>query len=200
MVFILGFSPLFKSPIKINVVTAMFLSTFIAILFEFIRTRDVKITLCGLQHMFDGMGRSFAVVISMVISGQVFANGLVKIGAVDALTAGVQSLGLNIYILIIFFCMAIAVCTFLMGSGNASFFSFAALVPKIAESIGISTLDLILPMQIMTSFGRVCSPIAAAIIAIAGIADVSTVQVVKRTCIPMAVAAVINIVFLFINF
>ncbi|WP_196596230.1 C4-dicarboxylate transporter DcuC [Pectinatus frisingensis] len=200
MIFILGFSPLFKSPIKINVVTAMFLSTFIAMAFELFRTRSFQSTLCGLKHMFDGMGRSFTVVISLIVSGEVFANGLVKIGAVDALTGSLQHLGLNSYILIIFFCIAITICAFLMGSGNAAFFSFVALAPKIAESIGISSLNLILPMQIMTSFGRVCSPITAAIVAISGVADVNPIQVVKRTCIPMAAAAVINIIFLFINF
>ena len=41
--------------------------------------------------------------------------------------------------------------------------------------------------------------ITAAIVAIAGVAGVSPVQVVKRTAIPMAVAAIINIVFIFIN-
>ena len=93
MVFILGFSPLFKSTIKINVVTAMFLSTFIALLFEFVRTRNVDTTLRGLKNMFSGMGTSFAIVISLIVSGEVFANGLVKIGAVNALTTSMQSLG-----------------------------------------------------------------------------------------------------------
>lgn len=200
MVFILGFSPLFHSPVKMNVVTAMFMSTFIAMFFEFCRTRCFGETLTGLKEMFLGMGNSFATVISLIVSGEVFAAGLVKIGAVAALTDGAQTLGLNIYLLIILFCFVIAGCAFLMGSGNAAFFSFAALAPKIADSMGISALALVLPMQIMTSFGRVLSPITAAIVAIAGIAEVSPVQVVKRTAIPMAVAAMINIAFIFINF
>lgn len=200
MIFILGFSPLFKSPIKMNVVTAMFLSTIIAMLFEFFRTHDFNDVLQGLKNMFAGMGNSFTTVISLIVAGEFFAAGLVNIGAVKSLTDGVQSLGFNVYILIIIFCLVIAGCAFLMGSGNAAFFSFASLAPKLAESLGISALSLVLPMQIMTSFGRVCSPITAAIVAIAGVADVNPVQVVKRTCIPMLVAALINIIFLFINF
>jgi DcuC family C4-dicarboxylate transporter len=86
-----------------------------------------------------------------------------------------------------------------MGSGNAAFFSFAALAPKIATAMKIDVITLLLPMQIMTSFGRVVSPITAAIVAIAGVAGVSPVQVVKRTAIPMGVAALINIAFIFIN-
>ena len=76
-----------------------------------------------------------------------------------------------------------------------SLISFAALAPKIATYLKIDVITLILPMQIMTSFGRVVSPITAAIIGIAGIAGVSPVQVVKRTAIPMLVAAIVNSLF-----
>ena len=199
MAFILGFSPLFHSPVTMDVVTAMFLSTFISMAFEYIRTRDVRSTLLSLKHLFEGMGSSFATVITLIVAGEVFATGLMKIGAVDALTSGAQNLGLGIDPLIILFCLVIAGCAFLMGSGNAAFFSFAALAPKIAASMKIDIVTLLVPMQIMTSFGRVVSPITAAIVAIAGVAGVSPVQVVKRTAIPMAVAAIINIVFIFIN-
>lgn len=199
MLFILGFSPLFKSSIKMEVVTAMFLSTFISMTFEYFRTRDIRTTLHSLKHLFDGMGNSFATVITLIVSGEVFAAGLTKIGAVDAMTSGAQSLGLGINALIILFCIVIAGCAFLMGSGNAAFFSFAALAPKIAAAMKIDVITLLLPMQIMTSFGRVVSPITAAIVAIAGVADVSPVQVVKRTAIPMGVAALINVAFIFIN-
>jgi len=199
MLFILGFSPIFKSPIKMDVVTAMFLSTFISIAFEYCRTRDIRGTLTSLKHFYDGMGNSFATVVSLIVAGEVFAAGLLKIGAVDALISGSQQLGLGIHPLIILFCLIIAGCAFLMGSGNAAFFSFAALTPKIAEAMKIDIITLLLPMQIMTSFGRVVSPITAAIVAIAGIAEVSPVQVVKRTAIPMLAAAIINIAFIFIN-
>lgn len=59
------------------------------------------------------------------------------------------------------------------------------------------TITLILPMQIMTSFGRTVSPITAAIVAIAGIANVSPFQIVKRTAIPMAIAATVNLAMTF---
>ena len=199
MLFILGFSPIFKSKIKMDVVTAMFLSTFISMAFEYFRTKDIRGTLQSLKHLFDGMGNSFATVVTLIVAGEVFAAGLMKIGAVDAMTKGAQNLGLGINALIILFCIVIAGCAFLMGSGNAAFFSFAALAPKIATAMKIDVITLLLPMQIMTSFGRVVSPITAAIVAIAGVAGVSPVQVVKRTAIPMGVAALINVAFIFIN-
>lgn len=200
MIFILGCSSLFNSKIKMNVVTAMFLSTFISMIFQFCRTRDVRETLGSLKYMFEGMGNSFATVIALIVSGEFFAAGLVKIGAVDSVIKSVQNIGLGSYAIIIVFSLVIAGCAFLMGSGNAAFFSFAALTPKIATSMGISVVNVMVPMQIMTSFGRVCSPIAGAIIAIAGLTNVSPVQIVKRTCIPMLVAAIINIIFLFARF
>jgi len=199
MVLILGFSPIFHSKIKMDVVTAMFLSTFISMLFEYVRTKDYRAVLKSLQHLYDGMGKSFATVVSLIVAGEVFAAGLTKIGAVDIMTSGAQNLGLGIHGLIILFCIVIAGCAFLMGSGNAAFFSFAALAPKIAAVMHIDVVTLVLPMQIMTSFGRVVSPITAAIVAIAGVAGVSPVQVVKRTAIPMAVAALVNVAFIYIN-
>lgn len=196
MVFILGFSPIFKSKIQMDVVTAMFLSTFISMMFEYVRTKDFRSTLQSLKYLYEGMGNSFATVVSLIVAGEVFASGLMKIGAVDVMTDGAQSLGLGIHALIILFCIVIACCAFLMGSGNAAFFSFAALAPKIAAALKVDVINLLLPMQIMTSFGRVVSPITAAIVAIAGVAGVSPVQVVKRTAIPMAVAALVNVAFI----
>lgn len=196
MVLILGFSPIFKSPIKMDVVTAMLISTLTSMVFEYCRTRDIKQVFESIKQFFEGMGKSFTNTISLIVAGEFFAAGLMKIGAVDTLIKGAQEAGLGAKPMTIAVCFIIAFCAFLMGSGNAAFFSFAALAPKIAEFLKVPVIDLILPMQIMTSFGRVVSPITAALIAIAGVAGVSSVQIVKRTAIPMAVAAIINIVFL----
>jgi DcuC family C4-dicarboxylate transporter len=200
LVLVLGFSPLFKSPIKMDVTTAMLISTLISMIFEYIRLRDLRKVFQSLQLFFEGMGKQFAVVVSLIVAGETFAAGLLKIGAVDSLIAGAQSAGLGIKAMIIVSSLIIAGTAFLMGSGNAAFFSFAALTPKIAQFLHVETVTLLLPMQIMTSFGRTVSPVTAAIVAIAGIAGVPPVQVVKRTAIPMAIAAVVNIVANFIIF
>lgn len=196
MILILGFSPIFKSPIKMDVVTAMLISTLISMVFEYFRTGNVKQVFESIKNFFNGMGNSFANTISLIVAGEFFAAGLMKVGAVDALIKAAQDAGLGAKPMTIAVCLIIAFCAFLMGSGNAAFFSFAALAPKIAEFMKVPVIDLILPMQIMTSFGRVVSPITAALIAIAGVAGVSSVQIVKRTAIPMAVAALINIGFI----
>lgn len=198
LVLIIGFSPIFKSPIKMDVTTAMIISTAVAMIFEYCRLRSAKAVLDSFMLFFEGMGKQFVLVVSLIVCGEVFANGLLKIGAVDTMITAAQDAGFGVGAMIIVMSFILAVAAFLMGSGNAAFFSFAALTPKIAAFLKVDVVTLILPMQIMTSFGRSVSPITAAIVAIAGIAGVSPFQIVKRTAIPMAVAAIVNLVMTFI--
>ena len=87
---------------------------------------------------------------------------------------------------------------FIMGSGNAAFFSFAPLLPSVAKTIGSQVIDLVFPIQVILSFGRVSSPITGAIVAIAGLAGVSPFQIAKRTCIPMLFATVATYIAYFV--
>lgn len=198
LILIIGFSPLMQNVIKLDVTTAMIISTIIALFFEYFRLRSAKAVLDSFMLFFEGMGKQFVVVVSLIVSGELFANGLLKIGAVDKLITTAQSAGLGIGTMIVVMSFILALAAFLMGSGNAAFFSFAALTPRIAAFLKIDVVTLILPMQIMTSFGRTVSPITAAIVAISGIAGVSPFQVVKRTAIPMAAAAITNLILTFI--
>lgn len=197
LILIIGFSPLLHPYIKLEVTTAMIISTVIALIFEYVRLRDAKAVMDSFMLFFEGMGKQFVLVVSLIVSGEFFANGLLKSGAVDTLISAAQDAGFGIGAMIIVMSAILALAAFLMGSGNAAFFSFAALTPKIAAFLKVDVVTLILPMQIMTSFGRTVSPITAAIVAIAGIAGVSPFQIVKRTAIPMAVAATVNLVMTF---
>ncbi|WP_438288640.1 C4-dicarboxylate transporter DcuC [Edwardsiella tarda] len=198
LILIIGFSPLMQNVIKLDVTTAMIISTIIALFFEYFRLRSAKAVLDSFMLFFEGMGKQFVVVVLLIVSGELFANGLLKIGAVDKLITTAQSAGLGIGTMIVVMSFILALAAFLMGSGNAAFFSFAALTPRIAAFLKIDVVTLILPMQIMTSFGRTVSPITAAIVAISGIAGVSPFQVVKRTAIPMAAATITNLTLTFI--
>jgi C4-dicarboxylate transporter, DcuC family len=197
---IMGFSPVFKSPIKMDVTTAMYISTAIAMLFEVLRLRDVRAVLNSIQIFFKGMGDIFATVVSLIVSGEVYAAGLLKIGAVDTLIAAARDAGFGIHSMIIIMSLILAASAFLMGSGNAAFFSFGSLAPKVAAFLHVETVTLLLPMQIMVSFGRTVSPIAPPIYAIAAIAEQPPLQLVKRTAIPILVAAIVNIAANFIIF
>ncbi|WP_033917136.1 C4-dicarboxylate transporter DcuC [Campylobacter sputorum] len=198
LVLILGFSKIFGNPIKMNVPVVMLISTIIAIVFEMIRYKSVIETINSIMIFFKGMGHLFVITVSLIVCGQVFAEGLISVGFVDTLVDFAKNAGFGAFAIITFVSLIVAISAFFMGSGNAAFFSFAPLLPNIAKSFNIETITMIAPVQIMTGFGRCISPIAPAIIAIATMTKVSPIQVVKRTAIPMIVAGIVNLVMTYI--
>lgn len=193
LILILGFSQIFHSPIKMNVPVAMIISTMIAICFEMYRYRNVVETINSIMIFFKGMGHLFVITVSLIVCGQVFAAGLISVGFVDTLVSIAKNAGFGVFAIIVFVSLIVSISAFFMGSGNAAFFSFAPLIPKIAKSFGIDTITMILPVQIMAGFGRCMSPIAPAILAISTMTKVSPLQVVKRTAIPMVSAGIVNL-------
>ena len=131
------------------------------------------------------MAKQFAVVVTLIVAGETFAHGLTMIGAVDALIHGAESVGLSKTPMILVMSFIIMACTLVMGSGNAPFFSFAALAPEVARKMGFESVNLLLPMQLTASVTRSVSPITAVVVAVCGISNVSPFEVVKRTSIPM---------------
>lgn len=191
---ILGFSPLVTKAIKMDVVTAMFISVTIAMIFEFFRHKDLRKVFSGLQVFFDGMGAQFAAVVTLIVAGEVFANGLTSSGAIQAIIDSAQSFGVGGGLMTVVMVAIIAVASVIMGSGNAPFFAFAALAPTIATKMSIAPVAMLLPMQFAASIARSVSPITAVIVAISGVANVSPFEVVKRTAIPMVGAMLVNII------
>lgn len=185
IVLVLVFSKLCVSSVKMPVVTAMIISIAAAMLCELIRTRDMKTVFSSIQVFFDGMGKIFATVVTLIVAGETFAYGLTKIGAIDMLIRGAEQTGFGALGIMLTMTLVVAAAAVVMGSGNAPFYSFGALVPDIAAKMGASALYMITPMQIAASIARSASPITAAVVAVAGIAGVSPVDIVKRTAIPM---------------
>lgn len=198
IVLILGFSKIFNSPIKMNVPVAMLISTTIAIVFECVRYKSIIDTVNSIMIFFKGMGHLFVITVSLIVCGQVFASGLLAVGFLDTLINFAKDAGVGVFAIIVFVSLLLAVSAFLMGSGNAAFFSFADLIPDVAKSFSVETITVILPVQVMTGFGRCMSPIAPAVIAVATIAKVSPLAVVKRTAIPMIVAGLTNLIMTYI--
>lgn len=198
LILILGFSKIFESPIKMNVPVAMMISTIIAIIFEIVRYKSFVEVVNSITVFFKGMGHLFVITVSLIVCGQLFASGLVAVGFIDILIGYAKDAGFGVFAIIVFVSTLLAISAFLMGSGNAAFFSFAPLIPNIAKHFNIETISMILPIQIMTGFGRCVSPIAPAILAISGIAKVSPLAVVKRTSIPMLVAGIVNLICTYI--
>jgi DcuC family C4-dicarboxylate transporter len=176
--------------VKLDTTTAMFISLFVGIIFELIRTRNVKATLNGLNVFWNGMGNIFKTVVTLIIAADIFAKGLIALGFIDGLVELSQSIGLEALGIAVVMTIIIFLASMLMGSGNASFFAFGPLVPKIASMFGVSNVSFILPMNMAASMGRTASPVAGVIIATAEIAGVSALQIVKRNIIPLVIALV----------
>ncbi|MCD5415355.1 MAG: C4-dicarboxylate transporter DcuC [Clostridiales bacterium] len=200
LLFILIFSRFVIPGINMNVITAMLIGLFISLIFELIRHKNVKKVFESIQIFFDGMGVQFATVVTLIVAGQTFAHGLKSIGAIDTIIEAAQSAGFGAGIMILVMTAIIAVSAVLMGSGNAPFFAFAALAPDVAAKMSIPAVLMLLPMQFAAGIARSVSPITAVIIAISGISNVSPVDIVKRTVIPMLGALLTTIIMNFILF
>jgi DcuC family C4-dicarboxylate transporter len=189
---------LFNTPITLDTTTAMFISLFVAILFELIRTKKIKEVMLSLQTFWNGMGNIFKTVVTLIITADIFAKGLISLGFIDGLISVAENAGFGAVGIGVIMTFMIFLASMLMGSGNASFFAFGPLVPKIAKTLGVESSSIILPMQLSASMGRTVSPVAGVIIATAQIAGVTTLAIVKRNLIPLIVALIIMVIYHYI--
>lgn len=184
----------FTSQINLDTTTAMFISVLIAVIFELIRTKDFRASMNSLKIFWEGMGNIFKTVVTLIISADIFAKGLISLGFIDFLIIFSQSIGLGVVGIGIVMTIMIFIASMLMGSGNASFFAFGPLVPKITSSFGVESTNLILPMQLSASMGRAVSPVSGVLIATAEIAKVSPFSIVKRNLIPLVVSLILLLI------
>ncbi|GAL04554.1 anaerobic C4-dicarboxylate transporter DcuC [Photobacterium aphoticum] len=188
---IMAFSPMIFPAVKIDVVTAMFISIAVAMICEGKR-HGARNVFKDIFVYFDSMGKQFARVVTLVIAGQVFAHGMKVTGLLDSVIDFAISASISPSLMIIMMVLIITLAAILMGSGNAPFFSFAAMVPDIANKVGINAVAMLMPMQLASGIARSMSPITGAIVAVAGVADVSPFELVKRTAIPMIGALIVS--------
>jgi DcuC family C4-dicarboxylate transporter len=197
---ILIFSDLWISWIKMDIIKAMFIGMAIGMIFEFVRRRDGHKVLGDIQVFFDGLGMQMANVITLIVAGETFAKGLVSIGTIDAIINSAQTSGFGAIGMILVMITIIAVCSVIMGSGNAPFFAFAALTPTVAAKMSLAPVVMLLPMHLAASAARAMSPITAVIVVASSMGGVSPFDVVKRTAIPMAGALVTLVIANFVFF
>ncbi len=77
---------------------------------------------------------------------------------------------------------------------------FAGLAPAIAERMNIDPAHILLPMQFSGTIARSVSPISGVCVAVAGLAMVSPLDIVKRTAIPMTGALLATTIASFLFF
>ena len=171
--------------LKMSVATAMLLGMIYAVAVT--RTAPEKAT----KEFFNGMGSGYAKILGIIIAAGVFAAGLRAAGVIDVFvkfltTANdIAKLGGSVGP------FALAVLT---GSGDAAAFAFNEAVTPHAVEFGMTPAGLGYLAAIAASCGRQASPLCGGLILAAGLANVSPVDICKRTA-PVMLVALIGIYF-----
>ena len=171
--------------LKMSVATAMLLGMIYAVAVT--RTAPDKAT----KEFFNGMGSGYAKILGIIIAAGVFAAGLRAAGVIDVFvkfltTANdIAKLGGSVGP------FALAVLT---GSGDAAAFAFNEAVTPHAVEFGMTPAGLGYLAAIAASCGRQASPLCGGLILAAGLANVSPVDICKRTA-PVMLVALIGIYF-----
>ena len=180
--------------LMLDVVTILVICIFLVMVVEMLRYRESSVVFNGMKHCFEKMGEAFATVVTLLIAAGVFSQGLVASGIIDNLLDLANNLGFGPFMMMLFFVLITLVASIIMGSGNAPFYAFVELIPAIAAKAGINPAFLVLPMQQASNAGRGMSPVAGVIVATAGMAQVSPMDLVKRTVPPLIFGLMVNIV------
>ncbi|MGO1590836.1 MAG: C4-dicarboxylate transporter DcuC [Ancrocorticia sp.] len=181
LILVIIFSEFVISSVTMDVVTAMLVCTIFSLICETIRLRSLSEGLQSLKIFFEGMGRQLANVVSLVIAGQLFAEGLIQIGFIDTVINAAQDANFGLMGMAIVLSLVILGAAIVTGSGNAAWLAFGPLSPQVASSVGQPTVNLALPMELSSGIGRSMSPIAGVVIVVSGMAGVNPIDVVKRT-------------------
>lgn len=145
------------------------------------------------KKFFNGAGKGYGNVLGIIISAGVFAAGLREAGVVDALIEALKQANEYARVGGALGTWAMAV---LMGSGDAATFAFNEAVTPHAAEFGMTISELGNTVMCAAQLGRTMSPIAGVVILLAGMSQVSPIDLVKRTAVPMITAWFILILFL----
>lgn len=188
--FILGFSQYGLPGVKMNVTLAMMLAFGIALLAELIRHRNLRTVLKSTTVFFEGMGNQFSYTVTLIIGGQVFAQGLVSLGLIDSLVSVLQTLSLNSVGLTSVMGGGMLGLSMVTGSNVAPLFTLVPLVPNIVSNLGLDPITTMLGMQNGASLGLFLSPISPVMVGVAGVAHIKSVDLLKRTSVPVLIALI----------
>ncbi len=148
----------------------------------------------NLNVAYQGMADAFSGVVILLVAAGVFAQGLSTIGFIHALIDSVQSVSSGGFLMMLALALITALAAITTGSGNAPFYAFVELIPKLAAHMGINPAYLTIPMLQASNIGRSLSPVSGVVVAVSGMAKISPFEVVKRISVPMLVGLIVVIV------
>lgn len=186
IILLIGSSNGWFGDVNFGVPHAMLVGAIYAVLIT--RANPAEVT----KNFFDGMGQAFGNVIGIIIAAAVFVAGLDALGVIDAGIAALIEMPSIAKFGGTLGPMALAVIT---GSGDAAAFAFNEAVTPSAELLGMDTIALGSAAQISGALGRTMSPLAGNLIVLAGLAKIDTMQIAKKTAIPMLVNVAFMIFF-----
>lgn len=179
--------------LKVDIFTAHVVSLVAVLLSETGRHRSAAVMGEHLKEIFKAMGNSFAGIVTLIIAAGYFADGLIKLGGINIVFGYLSKMhGAQFFTLV-----ALSALTYLaviiLGSGNASWFAFGPLIPAIGSNVGLQAYQLAVPMQLSSSLGRALSPVAAAVLSVAGLAGVESGELIKKNIPPLVLGGIVNI-------
>ncbi len=190
--------------IKLDVVSANFISISLVFVVEFLRHKNAKKLGDDMLIIIKAMAEIFVSVVSIIIAAGVFAGGIKALGGLELLTKAVlffskegEFAWFAVFLSITVLSFLVYFVTIIMGSGIAAFSAFGKLAPDVAIKLGVAPITLVLPLEIASCLGRAASPIAGGILALAGFAKLSPMDIIKRTTPLLLIAMIINILVAF---
>ncbi|QIW16064.1 anaerobic C4-dicarboxylate transporter DcuC [Pasteurellaceae bacterium RH1A] len=179
---------------KLHIITIIIFCLVLTAVIDFCRNFSAKQTFDNLNAAYQGMAEAFSGVVILLVAAGVFAQGLSTIGFIHSLIDSAQSLGSGGIVMMLVLAIITTLAAFTTGSGNAPFYAFVELIPKLATQMGINPAYLTIPMLQASNIGRSMSPVSGVVVAVSGMANISPFEVVKRTSVPMLVGLVVVIV------
>ena len=179
---------------NLHIVTVMVLCFIITATVDFLRSFNAKQTFDNLMVAYRGMADAFAGVVMLLVAAGVFAQSLSTIGFITNLIDSAQSFGGSAFFMMLVLAVITILATMATGSGNAAFYAFAELIPKLATQMGVNPAFLTIPMLQASNLGRGLSPVSGVVVAVSGMGKISPFEIVKRMSVPMLVGFICVII------
>ena len=179
---------------NLHIVTVMVLCFIITAAVDFLRSFNAKQTFDNLVVAYRGMADAFAGVVMLLVAAGVFAQSLSTIGFITNLIDSAQSFGGSAFFMMLVLAVITILATMATGSGNAAFYAFAELIPKLATQMGVNPAFLTIPMLQASNLGRGLSPVSGVVVAVSDMGKISPFEIVKRMSVPMLVGFICVII------
>ncbi len=179
---------------NLHIVTVIVLCFIITAAVDFLRSFNAKQTFDNLIVAYRGMADAFAGVVMLLVAAGVFAQSLSTIGFITNLIDSAQTFGGSAFFMMLVLAVITILATMATGSGNAAFYAFAELIPKLATQMGVNPAFLTIPMLQASNLGRGLSPVSGVVVAVSGMGKISPFEIVKRMSVPMLVGFICVII------